>query len=137
MKLLRYLLLGIFFGIVLSKAEVISWYRIYEMFHFRSFHMYGVMGSAVLVGMSLVQLIKKTGIRDLKGEEIRFPAKERSYYRYIIGGSLFGMGWAMTGVCPGPMFIQVGHGLGTFVVMTLAAMAGTYTYGILRNRLPH
>lgn len=137
MKFLKFLLVGTIFGITLAKSEVISWYRIYEMFHFQSFHMYGVIGSAVLIGVILVQLIKRLKIKDISGQEIVINPKEMSVPRYLIGGSIFGLGWAMTGACPGPMFVQVGHGVLVFAVMIAAAIAGTYTYGILRGKLPH
>ncbi|MDF9798813.1 putative membrane protein YedE/YeeE [Catalinimonas alkaloidigena] len=137
MKFLRYLIIGIIFGITLAKAEVISWYRIYEMFKFQSFHMYGVIGSAVLLGIIFVQIIKRFHLKSLDGEPIVINPKQFSIPRYLIGGSIFGLGWAMTGACPGPMFILLGNGVGVILVMIAAALLGTYTYGLLRSKLPH
>lgn len=137
MKYIKYLLVGTFFGIVLTKAEVVSWYRIYEMFRFDSFHMYGVIGSAVAVGILLVQLIKRTHIKSILGTDINIPPKTRSIARYLFGGIIFGLGWALTGLCPGPMFILVGHGVGVMLVVIASAVLGTFTYGLLRDKLPH
>lgn len=137
MKYLKYLVLGVFFGIVLSKAEVVSWYRIYEMFRFDNFHMYGVIGSAIAVGILLIQLIKRTNMRSLQGSEISFTPKNRSIARYLLGGIIFGLGWALTGACPGPMFILVGHGVGVMLVVIASAIAGTFAYGLVRDKLPH
>ena len=137
MKYIKFLILGTFFGIVLSKSEVISWYRIYEMFRFESFHMYGIIGSAVILGILITQLIKKTKMRSLEGAEIKFNPKTKSVTRYLIGGIIFGLGWAMTGACPGPMFILLGHGVGAFIIVIASAVAGTFVYGLLRNKLPN
>lgn len=137
MKYIKFLILGTFFGIVLSKSEVISWYRIYEMFRFESFHMYGIIGSAVILGILITQLIKKTKMRSLEGAEIKFNPKSKGVPRYLIGGIIFGLGWAMTGACPGPMFILVGHGVGAFIIVIASAVAGTFVYGLLRHKLPH
>lgn len=134
---LAYLLAGVYFGFVLMKAEVISWYRIQEMFRFQSFHMYGVIGTAVLVGMLSVWLIKRYQVKALNGEAITFTPKAPTYIRYLAGGSLFGLGWAMTGACPGPILALIGSGLSVFVVVLLAAIAGTYAYSVLRPKLPH
>lgn len=132
----KYLPGGILFGIVLTKSEVISWIRIQEMFRLQSFHMFGVIGSAMLVGMISVLIIKKFGIKTIHGEKIEFPAK--SFQKgQIFGGLLFGFGWAMTGACPGPLFAQIGTGA-TVVTMTLvSAIAGTWVYGLVREKLPH
>lgn len=137
MKFLRYLIIGIIFGITLAKAEVISWYRIYEMFKFQSFHMYGVIGSAVLLGIVFIQIIKRFHLKSLDGEPVVINPKQFSIPRYLIGGTIFGLGWAMTGACPGPMFILLGNGVGVILVMIAAALLGTYTYGLLRSKLPH
>jgi uncharacterized membrane protein YedE/YeeE len=134
---IKFVLAGIFFGIVLSKAEVISWYRIYEMFRFQSFHMYGVIGSAVAIGIVGVQLIKRKKIKSIDGLEIKIAPKSPGILRYLIGGSIFGLGWALTGACPGPMFILLGKGVGVSVVVILSAIAGTFIYGIIRHKLPH
>ncbi|GAA0194028.1 YeeE/YedE thiosulfate transporter family protein [Fulvivirga kasyanovii] len=137
MKLLKYLIVGIIFGITLAKAEVISWYRIYEMFKFQSFHMYGVIGSAVVLGVIFVQIIKRYKLKSIDGKPIHIYPKQRSVPRYLYGGIIFGIGWAMTGACPGPLFILLGNGIGVILVVIGAALLGTYTYGLLRNKLPH
>ncbi|GJM29018.1 MAG: transporter [Cyclobacteriaceae bacterium] len=137
MKYFKYLVVGTVFGIILSKAEVVSWYRIYEMFRFDSFHMYGVIGSAVVVGIILIQLIKRTQMKSIQGSEISIPPKNKSVARYLIGGIIFGLGWALTGACPGPMFILLGQGVGVILVVIASATIGTFTYGLLRDKLPH
>ncbi len=137
MKFLRYLLIGTVFGITLAKAEVISWFRIYEMFKFQSFHMYGVIGSAIVVGIIVIQLIKRKKLKSIDGEKIIIAPKQFSWSRYIIGGSIFGLGWAMTGACPGPMFILLGNGVGVILVVIASAVLGTYVYGKIRHKLPH
>ena len=137
-RLLPYLLVGIYFGIIFTKSEVISWYRIQEMFRFQSFHMYGIIGSAVVVAAISVQIIKRFKIRSLDGSEINIPPKVLGKgTRYWAGGTMFGLGWAMTGACPGPMFALVGYGVPVMLVAIAAAIAGTYTYGVLRPKLPH
>jgi uncharacterized membrane protein YedE/YeeE len=133
---LKYLLAGVFFGIILVKAEVISWFRIQEMFHLQSFHMYGVLGSAVLTGIISVQLIKRLRLRTIYGEPIVLPKKKFSRGQ-VYGGLLFGLGWAITGACPGPLFAQVGTGLLVIMATLLSAIAGTWVYGLLREKLPH
>jgi uncharacterized membrane protein YedE/YeeE len=133
----RYIAVGILFGITLFKAEAVSWFRIYEMFRFDSFHMYGIIFSAIALGLVVVQFIKWRHLRSTEGQEIHFQPKDKRWPRYIIGGSIFGMGWALAGVCPGPMFILLGSGYTVFVVFLLAAMTGTFLYGVLRKRLPH
>jgi uncharacterized membrane protein YedE/YeeE len=137
MKYLKYLTLGIVFGIVMTKAEIISWYRIYEMFRFEAFHMYGIIGSAVILGVIIVQLIKRNKMKNMYGDEIRFTPKNKSVPRYLIGGAIFGLGWAMVGACPGPMFVLLGHGYLSIVVVILGAVLGTMAYGMLRSKLPH
>lgn len=133
---LKYLLVGIIFGIVFVKAEIISWFRIQEMFRLQSFHMYGIIGSAVIVGVLSVWLIKKFSIKTIYGETIEFHAKPFNKGQ-IIGGLLFGFGWAITGACPGPLFAQIGSG-GAIVLLTLlSAVAGTWVYGLVREKLPH
>jgi uncharacterized membrane protein YedE/YeeE len=136
MKNLKFLLIGILFGIVITKSEVISWFRIQEMFRFQSFHMYGVIGSAVLTGLLGVQLLKGLKAKSVSGESIQYPQKEFSHGTWI-GGSLFGMGWALTGACPGPLFALLGSGLLSIGVAIGSALAGTWAYGYLRPRLPH
>jgi hypothetical protein len=133
---LKYLLFGLVFGIVLIKAEVVSWFRIQEMFRLQSFHMFGVIGSAVVVGAISVFIIKKFKIRSIQGEDIILP--EKSFNKgQIYGGLLFGFGWAMTGACPGPLFAQLGYGAATISVTILMAIVGTWVYGKLREKLPH
>lgn len=133
---LKYMLAGTLFGIVLVKAEIVSWFRIQEMFRLESFHMYGVIGSAVVVGAISVMLIKKLGIRTIYGEQVVIMPKIFDK-GIVIGGLMFGLGWAMTGACPGPLFSQVGAGATVIIVTVLSAILGTYVYGVLRDRLPH
>jgi len=133
--LLKYLLAGILFGIILVKSEVISWFRIQEMFRLESFHMYGVIGSAVVVGMISVFLIKKFNIKTIYGEPIILPVKTFNVGQ-IYGGLIFGFGWAMTGACPGPLFAQIGNGATVVIVTLLSAIAGTWVYGYIREKLP-
>ena len=137
MKYFKFLLVGIFFGIVLVKSEAVSWYRIYEMFKFQSFHMYGIIGSAVVLGIILVWLIKKTRLKSLTGKEITIPPKDRVFTRYIVGGSIFGLGWALIGACPGPMYVLLGTGVFSMLIAIVAAIFGTFVYGLLRDKLPH
>ena len=132
----RYAAVGVLFGIVFVKAEIISWFRIQEMFRLQSFHMYGVIGTAVVVGMISVWLIKKFNLKTVHGEEIVFHPKKFNKGQ-IYGGLLFGLGWAMTGACPGPLFAQIGTGVWVIAVVLLSAIAGTWVYGYFRERLPH
>lgn len=129
--------MGVVFGIVMTKAEIVSWLRIYEMFKFQSFHMYGVIGSAVILGVIIVQVIKRTKMRNIQGGQIQFTPKTMSFSRYLIGGTIFGLGWAMTGACPGPMFTLVGQGIWVMLVVILAATLGTFVYGMIKDKLPH
>lgn len=137
MQYIKYLFTGLVFGTIMSKAEIISWYRIYEMFRFDSFHMYGIIGSAVVLGIFTVQIIKRTGMKNMYGDAIHFNPKNKSVARYLIGGTIFGLGWAMVGACPGPMFVLVGHGYLPILVVIAGAMLGTLVYGMLRSKLPH
>ncbi len=137
MKFLQYLLYGILFGIILIKSEVASWFRIQEMFHFQSFHMYGVIGTAVVLGIIGIQLIKKYELKDFRGEKIVFQDKDKSVARYLIGGIIFGLGWGLTGACPGPMVALLGYGYVVIIVAFLSATLGTFVYGLLRDKLPH
>jgi uncharacterized membrane protein YedE/YeeE len=135
---LKYLLIGTAFGFVLVKSEVVSWFRIQEMFRFDDFHMYGIIGLAVLVGMISIQIIKRYNMKDANGDPVTIPPKDPSQVtRYIVGGSIFGLGWALLGACPGPMFALLGTGLTIMVIPIAAAIAGTYAYGMLRDKLPH
>ena len=133
---LKYLLVGILFGVVFVKAEIISWFRIQEMFRLQSFHMYGVIGTAVLVAMVSVWLIKRFKLKTIYGEDIIITPKKFNKGQ-VIGGLLFGFGWALTGACPGPLFAQLGVGVTAVSVMILSAIAGTWVYGYFRERLPH
>jgi uncharacterized membrane protein YedE/YeeE len=137
MKALRYIIAGIIFGIVMTKSEAISWYRIQEMFRFQSFHMYGIIGTAVASGMILVQFIKRQKIRDVRGNRILFSPKAKTFRRYILGGTVFGLGWALVGACPGPLFVNVGFGYLPFLIIIVFAVLGTFLYGVLKDRLPH
>ncbi|MCK0160976.1 YeeE/YedE family protein [Allomuricauda sp. F6463D] len=137
MKNLAYILIGSFLGIVLYKSEAASWFRIYEMFQFDSFHMYGIIGSALGLGIVLVQWIKKSKKKSFSGESISIPDKEKSFARYIIGGTLFGLGWALAGACPGPIYILVGAGYWSILIVLIGALLGAFVYGVLRGRLPH
>ncbi|WP_374173669.1 DUF6691 family protein [Flavobacterium tructae] len=133
---LKYLIVGIFFGILFVKTEIISWFRIQEMFHLESFHMYGVIGSAVAVGVISVFLIKKFNIKTLQGEKIEIQPKTFSKGQ-IYGGLLFGFGWAITGACPGPLFAQIGTGATVIIVTLISAIFGTWVYGLIKDKLPH
>lgn len=137
MKLLKFLLVGVFFGIVLVKSEAVSWYRIFEMFQFQSFHMYGIIGSAVVTGAILVLLSKKFNLKTTEGNILTVPKKDKGFARYLIGGSIFGFGWALCGACPGPMYILVGTGTMSMLIVIAAAILGTFCYGLLKDKLPH
>jgi uncharacterized protein len=137
MKAIKYILAGILFGIVMTKSEAISWYRIQEMFRFQSFHMYGIIGTAVISGVILVQIIKRLKLRDIDGNHIILIPKAQSVVRYLAGGTIFGLGWALTGACPGPMIVNVGNGYTVMLVVIAGAMFGTLLYGVIKDRLPH
>lgn len=137
MKYLKFLILGVIFGMVMAKAEIISWYRIYEMFNFDSFHMYGIIGSAVILGMIGVQILKKTKAKSMYGDELHLHDKAFSIPRYLIGGIIFGLGWALVGACPGPMFVLLGYGYLPILVVLMGAIFGTFLYGITKHKLPH
>ena len=137
MKFIKFLLLGIVFGIVMAKSEAISWFRIQEMFRFQAFHMYGIIGTAVTLGVIGVALIKKFNIRDFHGNPILFFPKDKSITRYLIGGTIFGLGWALSGACPGPMVVNIGYGFLSMVIVFFFAIVGTYLYGVFMKKLPH
>ncbi len=137
MKFIKFLFIGILFGIIMSKSEAISWYRIQEMFRFQSFHMYGIIGSALFLGVILTQWLKRAKIKNTNGAVISIKDKKMSIARYLFGGILFGLGWAVTGACPGPLFTLVGFGFPIFLVIIASAILGTYVYGLLRKKLPH
>lgn len=137
MKFIKFLVLGIVFGIVMAKSEAISWFRIQEMFRFQAFHMYGIIGTAVILGVIGVALIKKFNIRDFYGNPIQFSPKEKSSVRYIVGGIIFGLGWALSGACPGPMVVNIGYGFFAMIIVFLFAVFGTFLYGYFKDKLPH
>ena len=137
MKFIKFLIVGIIFGIVMSKSEAISWYRIQEMFRFQSFHMYGIIGTAVILGVIGVQIIKKYKMRDFSGNEILFHPKEKSIIRYLVGGTIFGLGWALSGACPGPMVVNIGYGFLTMGIVFISSILGTFIYGYIKDKLPH
>ena len=137
MKALKFILTGILFGIVMTKSEAISWYRIQEMFRFQSFHMFGIIGTAVAIGIIGVYLIKKYKLKDIEGQLIAIPTKDKGWKRALFGGIIFGLGWALTGACPGPMFINVGAGYLVMLLVIFGAVLGTYIYGIVKDKLPH
>ena len=136
LALVKYLILGILFGIVFVKAEIISWFRIQEMFRMTSFHMYGVIGSAIVTGIISIQLIKRLQLKSITGEKIVIPNKEFRQGQ-IYGGLIFGLGWALTGACPGPLFAQIGSGFTIIIVTLLAAISGTWVYGRFADKLPN
>jgi uncharacterized protein len=138
-SLVVYFLLGIYLGVIFIKSEVASWFRIQEMFLFDAFHMYGVIGAAVAIAALSVFLMKRTGMRTVRGDRIEFPAGEetRPAKSHVYGGLAFGLGWGLIGACPGPMFALIGSGIPVMLVGLLAALAGAWTYGLLRPRLPH
>jgi len=137
MKFLKFLLVGIVFGIVMTKSEALSWFRIQEMFRFQAFHMYGIIGTAVILGVTGVALIKKFRIRDFHGNPITFHPKEKSVTRYLVGGLIFGLGWALSGACPGPMVVNIGYGYLSMAIVFFFALVGTYLYGLYKEKLPH
>ncbi len=137
MNLLKYILVGFFFGVVLTKCEAVSWYRIYEMFQFQSFHMFGIIGVAIATGVVGIQIIKRKKLKDIDGFEIEILPKEKGTIRYWIGGLIFGLGWAMVGACPGPIFILIGAGFMSVGFILVGALLGTFLYGVIKDKLPH
>lgn len=133
MKQLKFILAGIVFGIIMVKSEAFSWYRIQEMFRFQSFHMFGIIGVAVITGMLSLFLIRKHQVRNVEGQVIHLPDKEKSITRYLAGGIIFGLGWALAGACPGPMFVSLGAGYLPMLLVIVAAFAGTWVYGLIRG----
>ncbi|MEO7211442.1 DUF6691 family protein [Mucilaginibacter sp.] len=136
MKNLKFLILGLLFGIILIKSEVVSWFRIQEMFRLQAFHMYGIIGSAIVVAMLSIMLIKRFNIKTISGEPVIIPQKT-FHWGNVYGGLIFGLGWAITGACPGPLFAQIGSGFAVVTITLLSAIAGTWVYGLLRDKLPH
>ena len=137
MKNFRFLFIGVLFGIILSKAEVISWYRIYEMFKFQSFHMYGIIGSAVVLGVIIFRFFNSGAIKDYMGRQILIEPKKKGFYRTLIGGTIFGLGWGLIGACPGPMFILLGRGVLPIIVVIFGGLIGVFIYHALKKHLPH
>ncbi|MGB8704769.1 MAG: DUF6691 family protein [Gillisia sp.] len=137
MKYVGFLSIGIFFGIVMFKSEAASWFRIYEMFQFGSFHMYGIIGSALMIGIIGVQVIKRKNVKAVGGKDMRLKPKKKGVKRYLFGGILFGLGWALAGACPGPMYVLAGAGYWSILVVIAGALAGTFVYGLVRHKLPH
>jgi uncharacterized membrane protein YedE/YeeE len=137
MRGIWFLLIGVFFGIVLFKSEAASWFRIYEMFSFASFHMYGIIGAAVVLGVIVIQFIKKFGLKSFYGVPIVIDNKEKSISRYLIGGILFGLGWGLAGACPGPLFVLLGAGYSPIIIVLFSAVLGTFLYGLVKDNLPH
>jgi len=137
MRSLVYIALGIIFGITMYKAETASWFRIFEMFNFQSFHMYGFIGSALAIGLLGIQVIKKNEIKDIDDQKIVIQPKTKSILRYLIGGIFFGLGWALVGACPGPLFVLLGAGVYPILIAIFGALIGTFIYGKIRNKIPH
>jgi uncharacterized membrane protein YedE/YeeE len=137
MKALKFILVGFVFGIVLTKSEAVSWYRIYEMFQFQSFHMYGIIMVAIVTGVIGLQLIKRNQVKNSEGTVIQIADKEKGSFRYWIGGLFFGLGWALVGSCPGPIFILLGAGFWPIILVLIGALLGTFLYGLVKDNLPH
>ena len=137
MRQIYFLFIGILFGIIMFKSEAASWFRIYEMFQFQSFHMYGIIGSALFFGVIMIQFIKKFKLKSVFGEQINIQDKDKSFYRYMLGGILFGLGWGLAGACPGPMFTLIGAGFLPILVVIFFALVGTWIYGLMMDKLPH
>ncbi len=137
MKNIKFLVLGIFFGIIMTKSEAISWYRIYEMFKFQSFHMYGIIGSAVAISMVLMYFFKSGKIKDYLGNQINIKEKKKGFIRTLVGGTIFGLGWALAGACPAPIFVLIGHGILPIIIVLLGATLGAFIYGLLSKKLPN
>lgn len=137
MNYIKYLLVGFLFGIVLTKSEAVSWYRIYEMFQFQSFHMYGIISIAIATGLIGLQLIKRNNIKDIDGNPIVIANKEKGSFKYWAGGLIFGLGWALVGACPGPIFILIGAGFWSVILILIGAMIGTFIFGLLKEKLPN
>ncbi|WP_289044460.1 DUF6691 family protein [uncultured Olleya sp.] len=137
MKQILFILIGFFFGIIMFKSEAASWFRIYEMFRFEAFHMYGIIGTALVFGILFVQIIKRYKIKSFDGNEIEIAPKDKSFSRYMYGGIIFGLGWALVGACPGPIFVLIGAGYLSIIIVFLSAALGTFLYGLVKDKLPH
>jgi uncharacterized membrane protein YedE/YeeE len=137
MKNLSFLIVGVLFGVIMTKSEAISWFRIHEMFRFESIHMYGIIGTAVVLGAIMVQLMKRSKMKNLDGNIVSYSPMELSVKRHILAGTIFGLGWALVGCCPGPMYVLLGNGYGIMLLVLLGAILGTFVYGIIMDKLPH
>jgi len=137
MKLFKFLIAGFLFGVLLTKSEAVSWYRIFEMFHFDSFHMFGMIGTAVFTGVIGLQIIKRFNVKSIENQPIVIQDKEKGFARYILGGTIFGLGWGLVGACPGPIFILLGAGFWQLIFVLIGAIFGTFIYGVLMNKLPN
>lgn len=137
MKNIPFFLVGIFFGIVMTKSEAVSWFRIYEMFRFESFHMYGIIGTAVALGIIIIQVMKRSKMRTWRGELVSNPATPLNLKRHLLAGSIFGLGWGLVGACPGPMFVLIGNGYWSILLVIVGATAGTFAYAMVQHKLPH
>jgi uncharacterized membrane protein YedE/YeeE len=137
MKKLLFIFIGLCFGIIMYKSEAASWFRIYEMFRFEAFHMYGIIGTALAFGILFIQIIKRYNVKSFDGHPIIIEPKEKSFSKYLLGGIIFGLGWALVGACPGPIFVLVGAGYLPIVIVFLSAALGTFLYGVLKDKLPH
>ncbi|WP_435132874.1 DUF6691 family protein [Formosa sp. A9] len=137
MKKIIFIVLGFVFGVIMYKSEAASWFRIYEMFRFESFHMYGIIGTALVFGIIFIQLIKRYNIKAFDGTPIIIEDKDRSFARYMYGGIIFGLGWALAGACPGPIFVLIGAGFIPVIIVLMSAVLGTFIYGIVKDKLPH
>lgn len=137
MKFIKYLLIGILFGVVMTKSEAVSWYRIQEMFRFQSFHMYGIIGTSVCIGIVMMFLMKRIDFKAITGESVKEKISEPGVKRYLFGGIVFGLGWALSGACPGPMYTLIGAKVTVFIVIILSAVLGTLVYGAVKDKLPH
>ncbi len=137
MKGLKFIIAGVVFGIIMSKSEAVSWYRIQEMFRFQAFHMYGIIGTAVFVGIIAIAIIKKNRLKDISGKLIVISEKEKGWKRYLIGGTIFGLGWAFTGACPGPIFVLLGQGYQVMLLVIAGALLGTWLFGAVNKQLPY
>ncbi|WP_282068125.1 DUF6691 family protein [Olleya namhaensis] len=137
MKKLLFIFIGLCFGIIMYKSEAASWFRIYEMFRFEAFHMYGIIGTALTFGILFVQIIKRYNVKSFDGNPIVIAPKEKSFSRYLLGGIIFGLGWALVGACPGPIFVLIGAGYLPIIIVFLSAALGTFLYGVLKGKLPH
>ncbi|MTI22305.1 YeeE/YedE family protein [Fulvivirga sp. RKSG066] len=137
MRALVYIIIGVFFGVVMYKSEAASWFRIFEMFEFGSFHMYGIIGSALVLGILGVQIIKRKNLKPLRGEEMQLKPKTLQVRKSLYGGVIFGLGWALAGACPGPMYVLAGAGYASILIVIAGAILGTFIYGMIKHKLPH